>query len=149
MDLMEKIPDPKVNPNLSPAKPPPRERLKTWFRGLPGKKQHLEFFTALLTIPVLLTVLISNISNLQNQKKTTTPAPTPLIERIVITQPAANTLPNQSPTPTSTPTATPTPTQPSPTATAGAAPTPTPTPFISPTPTITPTPTIATSSGTL
>jgi len=106
---MEKIPDHKTDQNASPVKPSQFERLKKWYRGLPGKKQYLEFITAFLTIPVLLTVLLSNVSNLQNQKKpSTTTAPTPIIEKIVVTQPAANTSLNESPTPT--PTATPTPT---------------------------------------
>lgn len=52
------------------------EKLRKWYRGLPDKKRYLEFITAFLTIPVLLTVLLSNVSNLQNQKKAeTTPTP--------------------------------------------------------------------------
>ena len=56
------------------------ERLRSWYRGLPDKKRYLEFITALLTIPVLLTVLLSNVTNLQNQKKAEiTPTPTQVI----------------------------------------------------------------------
>lgn len=48
------------------------------------KKPQLEFFTALLTIPVLLTVIILNLNNLKaNDKKEA-----PKNETIVITQPA-------------------------------------------------------------
>jgi len=47
-----------------------QERIISWYRALPDKKRYLEFITALLTIPVLLTVLLSNVTNLQNQNKT-------------------------------------------------------------------------------
>lgn len=51
------------------------------------KKPQLEFFTALLTIPVLLTVIILNLNNLKgNQTKTPTKT-----ETIFITQPAEKT----------------------------------------------------------
>ncbi len=38
------------------------------YRSLPGKKQYIEFFTALLTVPVLLTVIILNFNNLKGNK---------------------------------------------------------------------------------
>lgn len=45
------------------------------------KKPHLEFFTALLTIPVLLTVIILNLNNLrQEDKKTDEP------RQVIVTQ---------------------------------------------------------------
>lgn len=53
------------------------------YRGLPAKKQYVEFFTAILTVPVLLTVIILNVSNLrQEEAKDKSPEPTP---RIIIT----------------------------------------------------------------
>ena len=68
------------------------EQIKKWYRGLPDKKRYLEFVTALLTIPVLLTVLINNTYNLQNQHKiVASPAPT---------IPAASKSPVNNPTPT-------------------------------------------------
>jgi hypothetical protein len=52
------------------------ERIKRFFkrilsshRHIPGKKQYIEFFTALLTIPVLLTVIILNLTSLKNNQK--------------------------------------------------------------------------------
>lgn len=42
---------------------------RTSYRSLPDKKQYIEFFTALLTVPVLLTVIILNVNNLKNQNK--------------------------------------------------------------------------------
>ncbi len=57
-----------------------REKIRQWYQRLPDKKRYLEFITALLTIPVLLTVIISNIQSLQKQKQTEVPSsPTPSV----------------------------------------------------------------------
>ena len=52
------------------------EKFKKWlkkalfsYRALPDKKQYVEFFTALLTVPMLLTVIILNFNNLQGANK--------------------------------------------------------------------------------
>lgn len=70
------------------------EKIKKWYRAMPDKKRYIEFITALLTIPVLLTVLITNLSNIrQNNNKpitipTVAPQPTAVPEKIItITQP--------------------------------------------------------------
>jgi len=63
------------------------EKIKKWYRGLPDKKRYIEFITAILSVPVLLTVLISNISNIQrdrNSSKTVAPATTPVPEKIIV-----------------------------------------------------------------
>lgn len=52
------------------------KRIKKWYRGLPDKKRYAEFATALLSIPVLISVLLLNYTNLSSQKKEATPAPT-------------------------------------------------------------------------
>ena len=39
------------------------------YRALPEKKQYVEFFTALLTVPVLLTVIVLNLNNLKGANK--------------------------------------------------------------------------------
>lgn len=39
-----------------------------WYRSLPEKKRYVEFITAVLTVPVLLTVIIVNLNNLNQQK---------------------------------------------------------------------------------
>lgn len=60
-----------------------REKIRRWYRRLPDKKQYLEFVTALLTIPVLLTVIISNVQTLQRQKQndvSVTPIPSPTVQ---------------------------------------------------------------------
>lgn len=46
-------------------------------KSLPQKKQYLEFFTALLSIPVLLTVIILNFNTLKNLNKDAKPTETP------------------------------------------------------------------------
>ncbi len=66
-------------------------RILTAIKKAPEKKTHLDFIAALLTIPVLLSVIILNYSNLNNlQKKTTvnaspTPAPT---QQVIIVSPS-------------------------------------------------------------
>lgn len=60
------------------------------YRGLPDKKQYVEFFTAVLTVPVLLTVIILNLNNLRaNKANQPTPAPIPA-KTIVVTVPVAD-----------------------------------------------------------
>lgn len=60
-------------------------KFQSWYRNLPEKKRYIEFFTAILTVPVLLTVIILNITSLRNsQKKTeTNPEKPPSIITIV------------------------------------------------------------------
>lgn len=96
---------------------------QSWYRGLPDKKRYLEFISAFLSIPVLVTVAVLNLRSLQARNEPTqavpaSPAPTQIVIREIIV-PAS---PGPSATPTSTPTAT-------------ATPSPTPTPTLVPTPT--------------
>lgn len=44
------------------------KNLRYSYRSLPDKKQYVEFFTAILSVPVLLTVIILNINNLSAKK---------------------------------------------------------------------------------
>lgn len=81
------------------------ERIKRWYRRLPDKKRYLEFITALLTIPVLLTVTVSNILNLQSRNQT----PTPVITQIITPQSTPQPTIQPSVTATIIPTSTPTP----------------------------------------
>lgn len=61
------------------------------YRGLPDKKQYVEFFTAILTVPVLLTVIILNLNNLRANNKANQPTPAPVAPKtIVVTVPVAN-----------------------------------------------------------
>ncbi|MBI4097624.1 MAG: hypothetical protein HY426_01140 [Candidatus Levybacteria bacterium] len=59
-------------------------RMKKSIKEFHTKKPHIEFFTALLTIPVLLTVIILNLNNLKGSEEKETPKN----ETIVITQSA-------------------------------------------------------------
>lgn len=77
------------------------DKIKVWYRSLPDKKRHIEFFTALLSVPVLLTVILINLSNLEEKKTKITPTPQPTEKIIVITSPVS---PVASASPTLTPT---------------------------------------------
>lgn len=44
------------------------DRMVAWYRRLPEKKHHVEFITAVLSVPVMLTVIILNLNNLNQQK---------------------------------------------------------------------------------
>lgn len=66
-----------------------QKSLKKFFRSyksIPQKKQYLEFITALLSIPFLITVIILNFNTLNNLKKAQM-SPTPVPEKIYITVP--------------------------------------------------------------
>ncbi len=63
-------------------------------KNAPNKKHHLDFIAALLTIPVLLSVIVLNYSNLNNLKKpiaSTSPSPT---QQVIIVSPS--TVPNSN-----------------------------------------------------
>lgn len=93
------------------------KQFREWYRGLPEKKRHVEFITAVLSVPVMLTVIIINLNNLQQQKnnaskETTTEKVVPI--QIVITGEKNNTnvVPTFAPTisqPAGEPTYTPVP----------------------------------------
>lgn len=82
------------------------EKVKHWYRALPEKKRYLEFITALLSIPVLLTVVISNVLSLQSRNQTPTPTATPQVSTTSIPTPRLTVIPtgiNTEPSPTATP----------------------------------------------
>lgn len=58
-------------------------KTKYSYRALPDKKQYVEFFTAALTVPMLLTVIIINLNNLRSNKEAA-PTPTPVQERPIV-----------------------------------------------------------------
>lgn len=63
-------------------------KLRQWLRDLPRRKPHIDVLTAVLTVPVLLTVLIANILSLRNKEKNNTPTPTPNLQKIIVQSPA-------------------------------------------------------------
>jgi hypothetical protein len=79
-------------------------KIKTWYINLPEKKKYIEFFSALLTLPMLVTVIMINVNNLNNNKKssieptlTATPEPTKQIIAVNNATPSAQ--PTVSPSP--------------------------------------------------
>jgi hypothetical protein len=75
-------------------KEPVTKRLKRSISQLPNKKQYLELFTAALSIPLMITVLMLNVGNLRQNK--TTPLQTPIISTSPV---ALNSTPTVSPVP--------------------------------------------------
>jgi hypothetical protein len=61
-----------------------KEKAVKFARKIPNGKAYLEVITAALSIPVLLTVIILNFSNLNNNKKATNTSPTPSVNEKVI-----------------------------------------------------------------
>lgn len=64
------------------------KKVSDWYRKLPDKKKYVEFVTALLSVPVMVTVIIINLNNLQQSKNASTkqqatPSTTPI--QVVIT----------------------------------------------------------------
>lgn len=45
------------------------DKTKNWYKDLPEKKKYVELLTAVLTVPVLVTVIIGNLNNLNNKNK--------------------------------------------------------------------------------
>ncbi len=88
-------------------------RFSAWYEKLPDKKKHVEFITALLSVPVMVTVIILNLNNLQQSKnaasKQTSPTTAPI--QVVITgESGTKQPPPPSPTPLVSVSPTPTPT---------------------------------------
>lgn len=61
------------------------DKIINWYKKLPEKKHHVEFITAVLSVPVMLTVIIINLNNLNsaNKKQSTTEKVTPI--QVIIT----------------------------------------------------------------
>ena len=78
-------------------------KTKDSYRKLPEKKQHVEFFTALLSVPVLVTVIVLNINSLRaaNTKPQAQPTPAP-VKEIVYISPQSNDKKETSPSPATT-----------------------------------------------
>ncbi len=72
-------------------------------RNIPEKKTYIEFFTALLSVPVLITVIMLNVNNLKNTNKSTSQPPAQKEEKIYIpvTTTTQNTDKNSAPQTTS------------------------------------------------
>lgn len=63
------------------------KRIKNWYQNLPEKKKWVDLVTASLSIPVLVTVIILNLSNLKKENKNINNNPTATqTEKIIITE---------------------------------------------------------------
>ncbi len=72
----------------------PITAIKNWIKKLPDRKHYIDFIAAFLTIPVLLTVLISNISNIQQKKNPVTAKTEKTSTPIIINSPTSQKPPN-------------------------------------------------------
>lgn len=70
------------------------------YRSLPDKKQYVEFFTALLTVPVLLTVIVLNVNNLRSTSKAQDDKKTDTRPIIITTAPTKDNDDEKTPIPT-------------------------------------------------
>lgn len=90
MEQQKKNQIPPQTPKGQVASQPPRGKklgkLKEQIHKLPDKKPHLDFIAAILTIPVLLTVLVLNLISLQSRNSNTKLTPTPAASPSPITQ---------------------------------------------------------------
>lgn len=77
------------------------ERFRKWYKSLPESKKYIEFLSAILAIPVLLTVLLLNYNNLKGNNKTS-PTPIPQAKNSVTIIPVTIDK-DATPSPTSTP----------------------------------------------
>lgn len=79
-------------------------------QNIPEKKTYIEFFTALLSVPVLITVIMLNVNNLKNSNKSTTSSQPPVQKEekiyIPVTTTTQNTGKNSTPQAINTPTQT-------------------------------------------
>jgi hypothetical protein len=61
------------------------DKLSNWYKGLPDKKRYAEFISAFLSIPVLVTVIISNVNNLNKTKEPVQqPTPTQIVQYVPV-----------------------------------------------------------------
>lgn len=51
------------------------EKISKWWRGIPDKKKYIEVLSAILTVPVLITVILLNLGSLKNKDEKSTPTP--------------------------------------------------------------------------
>ena len=134
-----------------------KDRVLDFVRNMPEKKRYFEFITAALSVPVLLTVLVTNLSNMNKNKdvaaakaetKATAPSTIPIeirispVSNVVLSANDISEKDEGGSKPTEAPTATPNPSQ-SPTPTHTPTPTPTTGPTSTPAPSATLTPTVA------
>jgi len=83
------------------------QKFINWYRRLPDKKRHIELITALLSVPMMLTVIIVNLNNIKSQKEKVTPVTNTTPIQVVVDNPNQSTATASTITPTATKSATP------------------------------------------
>lgn len=93
------------------------QKIKKWYSTLPDKKKYFELITAVLSVPMIVTVIIVNVNSINKSKQTAPTTATTAPIQVVVEAPASdsgnmnppdNKQPKTSITPTLTPTITPT-----------------------------------------
>jgi len=87
------------------------KRIQKWYVTLPDKKRYFELLTAILSIPMILTVILVNMSTINKSKESSTPTPTTAPIQVVVENPASSSGNINPPKINITPTPTPTPTK--------------------------------------
>lgn len=64
-----------------------KNKFKKWYKTLPDSKKYVELLTAVLSIPVMVTVIIINLNNLNQNKQTQNTKTTPASIQVVISAP--------------------------------------------------------------
>ncbi|MDD3002641.1 MAG: hypothetical protein PHS06_02100 [Candidatus Shapirobacteria bacterium] len=84
------------------------KRIQKWYVTLPDKKRYFELLTAILSIPMILTVILVNMSTINKSKESSTPTPTTAPIQVVVENPTSGSgninPPKINITPTPTPT---------------------------------------------
>lgn len=76
---------------------------RSFIQALPRRKQYIEFFTAILSLPIMITAIILNINALRPKTTPTNPT-TPVSEKVIIISPGASSQTNVNTSPATTPT---------------------------------------------
>lgn len=86
------------------------KKIQKWYVILPDKKRYFELLTAVLSIPMILTVILVNMNTINKSKESSTPTPTSAPIQIVVENPTSGSSninpPKINITPTPTPTKT-------------------------------------------
>jgi len=65
------------------------QRIKKWYSTLPDKKKYFELVTAVLSVPMIVTVIIVNLNSINRSKQTTTATITSAPIQVVVEAPAS------------------------------------------------------------
>jgi len=66
------------------------KRIQKYYVVLPDKKRYFELFAAILSVPMILTVILVNMNTINKSKETSTPTPTSTPIQIVVENPASS-----------------------------------------------------------